>query len=368
RARQMLARHPASPQLRYPLALSWAATGEREQALQEMRRSAAAEPAFVPAAVELAHWLAATSRRQNLIEACGAYHRALTAGGDEPTLRAELAQLYVQLGLKADAGVAARQAIDGAGEDAAALTVAGNALLRIGSATRALGAFEAAVEAQPTDAWAHHHRGLALTELQRFDEALTAYGRAIHLDPDLVVARIQAGRTALAMADAETAIGFLEPALPLAPDDPNLLALLGKAYLEVGRTKAALAPLQKATRLDLDVPEAPYLLARAYRGLGRPDEASAALADFQTRSDAERQRRQQDRRPDRVGAFLTRAEVYLAEDRFHEALEVLHKLTDQRPDDPHAWELMAVAFEGLGETDRAARARAEAARLRQLRG
>ena len=365
RAREALASAPEYAPLRYELALGLAETGAAEAALTELETAASIEPPYIPAVVALGRELAALPEQDAAIRATGLFWRVLAAEPGNAVTWAELAQLYVRLGLQSDASEASSRAIELGVGDAEALVTAGNALLHIGNASQALLALDAAASETLDDAWIHHHRGLALTELQRFDEALDAYRTALSLEPELVEAAVQAARAALATGDEATALEFLEPAFALAPDDPNLLALLGKAYLNSGETERAIEPLREAVRLDSLLPEPPYLLARAYRTLGQAEAADLALADFQSRSAAEQTRRQAGRDSRRIEAFLIRAAVYTEEGRFTEALEVLDRARRQHPDEPRVYDLLATAYERAGEPQRAAEAAATAARLRR---
>ena len=301
-----------------------------------------------------------------MVGAAAHFRRAIAADPDFFGASAELAQVYLQLGLRLDAGDAAERALDERSIDPEVLLLTGNALLQAGRAEKALQAFERALATSPDDAWLHHHNGLALHELQRSDEARAAFAKAVELDPDLLPARIQAGRVALAMADPAGAVAMLEPVVSSALDEPLLLALLGKAYAQSGRYDDAIAFLKDAARLDPEMPDPPYMLAQAYRELGRDEEANVAMEEFQALSRADRQQRADDRQPDIWSreAVLLRAQVYAAEGRHDEAIDALDRHLERQPDDVAALERLATILEAAGQAERAVRARQEIERLR----
>lgn len=355
--------------VRYELALSLIAADRTADGLVALRQAAVATPPFPLAVIEYAGALRTSEALEDQFEAAGLYRHSIDHFPADGAMRGELASLYAELGLEAEAGEEAGGIIEIAPDDPGALLLAGNVLLQVSRPADALAALESAAAIEPGDAMVQHHLGLALMELQRQDEALAAFDRALEIDAALLDTRIHAGRAALLIGAAERAVLLIEAAGPAAEEDSEAMAVLGEAYVETGRFEDAVLPLRLATELDPELGDAPYLLARAYRETGQQDLAREALTEFQSRAGqrAEAQGVDQDAAARyRLRLMRTRAGVYVAEGRFDEAMPILMSALTELPDDPELYDLIAAAHDGLGNAEQAAEARRRAAELRRF--
>jgi len=362
-----LQEHPDYQPVRYEMALSFIDAGFPEDALTAMRLAAIANPPYPDAVMEYAAGLRSTDVPEDRIEAAGLYRHGLDSFPGNGLMRAELASLYVELGMETEAGVEASRILETAPNDAEALLMAGNLLLRTRRPQDALTALERARSLAPDDPLIEEQHGLTLMQLQRFDDALAALDHALELDPELLDSRVAAARAALYLDQPERAIELLGDSGPAIEDNAEALVALGEAYVEAERFEDAVPPLQRAVDLDTTLADPLYLLARAYRGIGRADLAQTALEEFQARQ------QQQQATPaaeggaeaHRLELLQTRAAVYVAEARYEEALPVLESAVAEHPDVPELYDLMADAYEGLGDSARAGEMRQRAAELRR---
>lgn len=359
---------PEYQPVRFEMALTMAVAGRDSEASEALRTAALAEPPFPAAVIEFGRVLRAAGTREDQIAAAASYRYGLVAFPTDSAMLAELATLYVELGLDEDAGDAATQLIDRAPGNPESMLVAGNILLRVRRPQEALRALELAVAAAPDEAFVVHHHGLALVEVQRFEEARVAFDRALAIDSTLTATRIEAARVALLVAEPERAVLLMEGAGDSIADDAEGLALLGNAYVQTLRFADAITPLRRALDLDMELTEAPYLLARAYRATGQQQAATDALTEFESRADqrAATQQAAGNAEAYRVEQLRTRAAVYNAEQRFAEAVAVLDSAIQIRDDDADLYDLLAAAYEGTGDTNQAAIMRQRADELRRI--
>jgi len=357
---------PEYQPVRYELSLALIDAGYAEDALQAMRLAAIASPPYPEAVLEYGRGLRGTTG-DDRIEAAGLYRHALEYFPDNGAIRGELASLYGELGMQTDAAAEAARIVETAPDDPEALLIAGNMLLLTRRPEEALSALERAMSLVPDSPLIVEQYGLALVEMQRFEEALTILERALALDAELLESRIGGARAALYLGQPERAIELLEDTGPLIEEDPEALTVLGEAYVEADRFEDAVPQLQRAADLDTTLADPLYLLARAYRGIGRAEMAQTALVEFEQRSQQEAPAATVEGGAEehRLQQMRTRAGVYLTEGRFSEAIPVLDAAIAERSDLPELFDMLALAYDGIGNSERAEEARARAAELRR---
>ncbi|OGR81880.1 MAG: hypothetical protein A2636_07065 [Elusimicrobia bacterium RIFCSPHIGHO2_01_FULL_64_10] len=139
----------------------------------------------------------------------------------------------------------------------------------------------------------------------RISKALKLYEEAVESDPKNLSAYLDAAAACKALAENSKAAGMLEKASALAPGDPDILSELGWAYFLDGRHSEARAAFERA--LDLD--------------------------------------------KKRAGASLGLAAALLELGGAKDALRVLEKLSEARPNFAAADYLAGLAHEELGRTE-----------------
>lgn len=187
--------------------------------------------------------------------------------------------------------------------------------------------------------------------------ALAAFDQAIAASPDYVPARWRRGQLLLDRGDLDGADAAFRVAANLAPDDPA--GPSGQARVQLARGDHAGA----VARLEALVERSPLdrylyqLLAAGYRGLGRTADAEAASA-----AGVAGEPSWADPWADEVGASrrgfasaLKDATALAAVDRHAEAIAILERLRQQRPDDRELRTYLGGVYASAGRFDDARR-------------
>jgi protein O-GlcNAc transferase len=158
--------------------------------------------------------------------------------------------------------------------------------------------FEHSLSLDPRSAPALAYLGSAYSERGQYAEAVSYYERAIAADPKLAVPYFLAADALLKQpeTDAPRVEKYLSLAIELEPDFAEAHLALAKLDVRVERWPAAAAEFERAIRLDPQSAEAHYQLARVYVHLKRTEDAQRELADFRQLSDAQKEKRETDRR------------------------------------------------------------------------
>ncbi|HEY8716331.1 MAG TPA: sulfatase-like hydrolase/transferase [Candidatus Acidoferrum sp.] len=187
-------------------------------------------------------------------------------------------------------------------------------------------------------------------------EARSSLEKVLELDGKSIAALTQLGQLELTDKNYEKAGGYLERAYALRPDDSNLALSLGEALRNAGDLRGAERALQASLKTNPNQYAARFQLGVVYCDLRRfaaaQDQLEAALL-IQPTFEAE----------------LKLGELFLTQTRFKEAADQLEAATKTQHDSARAYELLAQAFEGLGNNVRAqqARSRARALSAREMK-
>lgn len=158
--------------------------------------------------------------------------------------------------------------------------------------------FERALELDPRSAPALAYLGSAYAERGQYKEAASFYERAVAADPGLAVPYYLAADALLKQPEVEAARveKYLTRAVELEPDFAQAHLALAKLDVRAGRWPEAAAQFERVIRLDPQSAEAHYQLARVYVRLKKTGEAERELAVFKHLSDAQKEKRETDRR------------------------------------------------------------------------
>jgi len=208
---------------------------------------------------------------------------------------------------------------------------------------------------------------------------------------------LQQGQMLFQMGDAAGALRALSAAVQLGVQDPGCYAMLGLCHLQLGRVTEALAALQQAAGLAPTDPEISFLLASVLEESGQPQRAAQefqrcvrldpkgphgreAKARLKALNLPEPTAAEEEKTAtpaagstsvaSAAAAPLTETEkreqaLHFARVCLESGLErrariELEKIVEDDPDNQEAWELLAQAFEKLGEPDRAEECRQRA--------
>jgi len=231
------------------------------------------------------------------LQALDAAQRSLRAAPDSEANRLTLASLYLKIGQNhgaVDTLQGYLRTHPGASKVLRLLSVA---YLREEDYSAAKGAAERALRLGQRDSAGVQVLAMAHLGLQDTDSAERLFREALKLDPNSVEANFQLGLLYTKQRkNLEEAIRRLEKARALQPDLAGAYIALGSAFLESGNARHAADSLETAVKLTPDSAEPYYVLASAYRKLHEDGKAEAALAAFQSRKQAEADRRAREMR------------------------------------------------------------------------
>jgi tetratricopeptide (TPR) repeat protein len=256
--------------------------------------------------------------------------------------------------------------------DAEALTDLGIAHLESGDWTEAQRAFAQAVRIAPNSALALRGMGETYRRGQRWEEAIAALERSRRLQPEdartLYFLGLALAQRARAPDDLRRAAEALAEARRLGMVASNIDYGMGLVHLAEGRLPEAIAALEATVHAAPENEQALYRLGEAYRRAGRTADAARTLATYNTRQQRSRQitslRQRVLAQPDDTASRRQLAAACVDAGSYREAAHHLLVLVRAGTQDPHLYDLLARAWDGLGLKPAAEEARRTAAQLR----
>jgi protein O-GlcNAc transferase len=319
----------SSPASRAELGVALLEGGLADEAASELDAAVALDPSNVDALVALSR---ARLKLKDIKSAGRALEAAVARGADDARVYAALADVYEAGGYVENAIPAMRLAIarDPKNEsyrlryglllndtkapaaavirlrealkefpDSSPLWLAlGIAQMGDGKSDDARNSFERALELDPRSAPALAYLGSTYGERGRYAEAASFYERALAAAPNSAVPYYLAADALLKEpeVDAPRVEKYLARAVELEPDFASAHLALAKLYVRGERWAEAAAAFERVTRLDPESAEAHYQLARVYVRLKRTADAQRELAAFKQLSEAQKEKRETDRR------------------------------------------------------------------------
>ncbi|HEX8291038.1 MAG TPA: tetratricopeptide repeat protein, partial [Pyrinomonadaceae bacterium] len=158
--------------------------------------------------------------------------------------------------------------------------------------------FERALELDPRSVPALAYLGSTYGERGQYAEAVALYERAVSAGPDFAAPYYLAADALLRQPafDAARVERHLARAVEIEPDFASARLALGKLYVRQERWAEAAAEFERVTRLDPQSADARYQLGRVYVRLKRPADAQRELDAFKQLSEAQKEKRETDRR------------------------------------------------------------------------
>jgi Tfp pilus assembly protein PilF len=158
--------------------------------------------------------------------------------------------------------------------------------------------FERALELDPRSAPALAYLGSTYGERGQYAEAASFYERSLAAAPNSAVPYYLAADALLKEpeVDAPRVEKYLSRAVELEPDFASAHMALAKLYVRGERWTEAATAFERVTRLDPESAEAHYQLGRVYVRLKRGSDAQRELDAFKQLSEAQKEKRETDRR------------------------------------------------------------------------
>jgi tetratricopeptide (TPR) repeat protein len=232
----------------------------------------------------------------------------------------------------------------------------GTLYLALGRLQEAERSFRASLRSEPDNTNRQYGLGESLRRQGKTPEAIDSFERVLKTVPDFDRAHRALCLIHGGSGRYDRALEYCRHDAEINPTSPEALLNLGKALLETRQPAEAAAALQDALRHDSSSESAHLLLCRALATAGRKEELIAALRA------AHQLLPENPELPCTLGWMLAVAREP-EPGSLEEAQRLAGKCLEAMPGNPVSHDLMAVAFAGGGEFDRAI---AEAEKAREL--
>ncbi|GAC1436614.1 MAG: hypothetical protein NVS1B11_19130 [Terriglobales bacterium] len=195
------------------------------------------------------------------------------------------------------------------------------------------------------------HTAMMAAEEGRLSEARSALERVLQLDPKSPMTLRQLGELELHASNYAKAAVYLKRAREVGPEDSTAAFYEAQALEKTGDLAEARDALDTSLKLTPGQFDARLLLGQVYLGLkdytSASDQFEAALL----------------LQPENVEGQLGVAKGLIGNRQFKDAQQQLELLVKSQPRNPEVFELMAEAYQGMGNKDEAERAEARAKAL-----
>ncbi len=181
---------------------------------------------------------------------------------------------------------------------AEALGVRASTLYRNGKTGEAAKWYNKCLEEDPNRADAWHILGIIALRKNQYEEGVRLFGKAEEIDPNLLAIYQDLATAYLEMGKPELAVAALERSLEKSPRRDSRCLFLGEAYSQLQEYEKAKENYLAATALKATSKPAYYGLASVYAKLGQPDKATECLEKFKELEVEGRRNYIQDKRAD----------------------------------------------------------------------
>lgn len=178
-------------------------------------------------------------------------------------------------GLRAEAVVAARMAVNKYPDSAVAHLVLGEMLNREGSVVDAERALHEAIRLNPKRAKAYFELGYAQQQQRKYREAIASYRRALEVQSDFATAHYNVGLCLLAINDEGGAEKEFRQSVRYRPEYNEPLLSLAVLYGRRGQHQEAMKCLEDAARAAPDDPRPPNLMKELREIIARQQQEKA---------------------------------------------------------------------------------------------
>jgi tetratricopeptide (TPR) repeat protein len=274
---------------------------------------------------------AAYFREGRIRDAIGQFEAAIALTPIEESSHLLLTDLYWMMGLTAEAEAAAVRAVELMPESQRARQTLADLYANSGRPRRSLDEYQRAIGlAGPVPREDLLRKlGDAYAVLARFDEAESVYLEALAIDPEAIAARMGLGNAYLRSGRFAEAAGQYGRVSRAHADHLASRVRLAEVYLRLGRLDESVDASSEALGLDPVERGALYLRGTALLGLGQSARGEADLEAFRRLEEAASEA---EHRELEVIAFNREAVALVRQERYQEAVEVLVRGIDARPD------------------------------------
>ncbi|MEA2934375.1 MAG: hypothetical protein QOD74_1021 [Variibacter sp.] len=208
------------------------------------------------------------------------------------------------------------------------------------------------IQGNPNDPQAYNVRGTVLGRANRNQEAITDFNKAISLDPNYAQAYANRGVVHRQMRRLDAALADFNKALEIDPAYVPAWVGRGIVYRQQNQARPAFEDFNKAIALKPDEAQAYHNRGLLYQS---QKQHQYAIDDFTTAMGLSR----------KAEPLVARSLSYIAINDFKSASSDLDDAVQMDPESLQAWTARGLAYEKLGNKDRAAGSYARALQLKQ---
>lgn len=208
------------------------------------------------------------------------------------------------------------------------------------------------IHQNPNDPQAYNVRGTVLGRANRNQEAIADFNKAISLDPNYAQAYANRGVVHRQMRRLEAALADFNKALEIDPTYVPAWVGRGIVYRQQGQARSAFDDFNKAIALKPDNAQAYHNRGLLYQS---QKQHNYAIDDFTTAVGLSRT----------AEPLVARALSYIAINDFKAAASDLDDAVQMEPESLQAWTARGLAYEKLGNKERAAGSYGRALQLKQ---
>lgn len=305
-------------------------------------------PSNVDAKLQYAEFLADNGKLEMAREECD--QLILKADRPGPAL-ATRAAVSLELGNFAEALRDTERALELGHEDPRLLVVRGIARASLGDVSAGIQEIERCLDRWPDHAAALFHRGRMRLALHHHESAINDFSAALASDPNLIDALQERGCARLGLEEHSQAEADFDQVILRAPTRAEAYTGRATARAAAGRRTAAAEDVSKALEIDPDDVRARLLRARLLQEEAEPELAKEDLNAILLVQ------------PDNGAALWQRAHLSLRLGNFSEARDDFDRLVAIDSEHPQSLIGRSVAFEMIGDLEKAEADREAACRL-----
>ncbi len=269
-----LAMNPAHPRALMQRAGLLVELARREEALDSYDRLLAVAPQFIDGYCQRSALLRELGRLDEALVSCDL---ALTQDADAFAVRVERGQVLHAMGREREAIDSYSRALAAKPDSADALYLRAMIHADLGWLDLALADLNTAMAAAPTFVPAIYNSAVILERMGRFEEALARCDRIVAIDPSHAKAWANRGNALHRLGWGEAAADSYQRSLDSEPNAVEVLCNLATTLRRLGRREQALQACNRALAVDSENTGAWFVRGRVQQGLHRPDEALACF-------------------------------------------------------------------------------------------
>lgn len=323
-----------------------ATKGDTGEAIQRYREAIQKTPANLGLYLEFSEYLASAGQYP---EAIGMYERCLRLASKKEEAELGLAEAYRRVHNMDAARAVLQSARKHHPRSVRVLKALGSFELEAESNDAAIEALRAAATITPGDTNVQILLATAYLERGEKEAALAELRRMLVQKPDDPAGLFERGQIYADRDQNELALADMERVFALQPKNAKARNLLAKILIRLHQCERAADLLKPEQNVSLDT-EGLFLLSNAYECAGQADAATRAREEFAAASENERRQAENEVQSKHL---YERANEFARQNKFSEALDLLHQALEKNPQNGFAYSQQAKIFFSMHDPERA---------------